>query len=55
MKSRFIASLLAVAAFLTGSTLLPAAEAAPRVIKIRAGVENAMKFDVTSIADASTP
>ena len=51
MTSRFIASLLVAAAVLSGSSRLPAADAAaaPRVVKIRAGVDNAMKFDLASI------
>ncbi len=52
MKFKFLASLLAVAALACGGSLLHAADAAPRVIKIKAGVENAMKFDVTSLSAA---
>lgn len=48
MKLRFIFALLSL--FLSG--LLRAADATPRVIKIRAGVDNQMKFDVTSITAA---
>ena len=52
MKSKLIAFLLAASATLAGSSLLTAADAAPRVVKIRAGVENAMKFDLASIPAA---
>ena len=53
MKSKLFASLVVAASVLCpGGLLLRAAEAAPRVIKIRAGVENAMKFDVASITAA---
>lgn len=51
MKLRFFLSLLAATAVLSSWSLLQAADsaAAPRVVKIRAGVDNAMKFDVASI------
>lgn len=53
MKSKLFGSLLLAVAFLSsGAWLLRAADTAPRVIKIRAGVENAMKFDVTSLSAA---
>ena len=52
MQAKFIAFLLAASATLAGSSPLPAADAAPRIVKIRAGVGNAMKFDVTSIPAA---
>lgn len=55
MNSRFVTLLVAVAVVvLPGASVLPAGDsAAPaRVIRIRAGVENAMKFDLTSIAAA---
>jgi azurin len=53
MKTRTIALLLFIAGF-SGLMLLPAAgaDAAPRTIKIRAGVGNAMKFDVSTITVA---
>ncbi len=54
MKSKFTALLLLVAAAFVGSLVLRAADstAAPRVVKIRAGVDNIVKFDVTSISAA---
>jgi azurin len=53
MSSKLFASVVAALVVLvSGSLRLPAAEVAPRVIKIRAGVENAMKFDVASITAA---
>jgi len=54
MKSRLSALLLLVMAAFGGSLVMRAADAAaaPRVVKIRAGVANAMKFDVTSISAA---
>ena len=54
MKSKFTALLLLVAVAFCGSLLMRAAESAatPRVVKIRAGAENTMKFDVTSISAA---
>jgi azurin len=54
MKRKFFASLLVAAVLFPGWSLLQAADsaAAPRVINIRAGVDNAMKFDVTSISAA---
>jgi azurin len=50
MKSRLTAFLLTVVAC-SGSVPGYAADSAtaPRVVKIRAGVENAMKFDVTTL------
>lgn len=53
MKSKLTAFLLIVIAcswLVPGQAADPAA--APRVVKIRAGVENAMKFDVTTITAA---
>jgi azurin len=52
MKSRSAAVLLLVTTALCGLPLIrPADDAtAPRVVNIRAGVENMIKFDVTSIA-----
>lgn len=50
MKSKLTAFLFVVVAcsgFLSGQAADSAA--APRVVKIRAGVDNAMKFDITSI------
>ena len=53
MSSKLFTSVLIALAVLGASLArLPAAEVAPRVIKIRAGVENAMKFEVASIAAA---
>ena len=54
MKSNFAAFFLTAVIAIAGSCLLRAADpaAAPRVIKIRAGVDNAMKFDVASITAA---
>lgn len=51
MKSTFLASLVLAAAVFSGGASLHAADsaAAPRVIKIQAGVGNAMKFDLASI------
>jgi azurin len=53
MKSKLTAALIVVAA-LAGCLLGLAADSAatPRIIKIRAGVGNAMKFDVASITAA---
>ena len=51
MSSKLFTSVLIALAVLGASLArLPAAEVAARVIKIRAGVENAMKFEVASIA-----
>lgn len=52
MKSKLLALLVFVTAAFSGWSLLGAADSAPRVIKIKAGVENAMKFDVTSLSAA---
>lgn len=54
MKSKIIFLVLGAMAVFAGSSLLFAAgsAAAPRVIKIRAGVENAMKFDVATLTAA---
>jgi azurin len=53
MSSKLFTSvLIALVVLGAGSSLLPATDAAPRVIKIRAGVENAMKFEVARIAAA---
>ncbi len=53
MKFKIIASLLAAGLLYAGSLVVSAADsAAPRVIKIRAGVENAMKFDLAIITAA---
>jgi azurin len=51
MKPKSIISLLVASAVFSGWSLAQAADStpAPRIVKIRAGVENAMKFDVTSI------
>lgn len=51
MKSRLLTA-LGVTALLAGATCLNAADPTPRVIKIRTGQDNAMKFDVTSLAVA---
>jgi azurin len=53
MKSRLTTFLFVVAA-VAGGLLLPAADTTPsaRVVAIRAGVDNAMKFDVTTIQAA---
>jgi azurin len=50
MKNKFMSALLGALAFSLVSAL--SAAEGPRVIKIRAGVGNAMKFDVASIAAA---
>jgi azurin len=54
MKSKFAALVLSGVILSAGLFSLSAADqtAAPRTIKIRAGVDNAMKFDVASIAVA---
>jgi azurin len=52
MKSKLFASVLVTVVVLGSGWSLLQAAAAPRVIKIRAGVENAMKFDVASITAA---
>ncbi len=51
MKSPFALFCVVAAAMLAGS-VVGADGPAPRVVKVRAGVENAMKFDVTSISAA---
>ena len=50
MKSKLFASLVFAAVACFGGSLLPAAESAPRVVKIKSGEGNQMKFDVASIA-----
>jgi len=52
MKSKLTAFLFVVAALTGGFPMLAADPAVPRVVTIRAGVDNTMKFDVTSIAAA---
>ena len=54
MKSKLAALALAAVALSSGTYLALAADgtATPRTIKIRAGVDNAMKFDVASISAA---
>lgn len=53
MSSKLFTSVLIALAVLGASLArLPAAEVAARVIKLRAGVENAMKFEVASITVA---
>jgi azurin len=47
MKTKFLFTLV-LATALAGWSLLTAADATPRVVKLRAGVDNAMKFDVAS-------
>jgi azurin len=51
MKSKFFALFLVGAAAFSGALDLRAGESAgaPRIVKIRAGVDNVMKFDVTTI------
>jgi azurin len=49
MKSKFIAILLIA---VSSISVCPVLNAAARVINIRAGIENAMKFDVTTITAA---
>jgi len=51
MKSQFLTAVSA-AAILAGASLLTAVESTPRVIKIRTGLDNAMKFDVTRLTVA---
>ncbi len=51
MKSKFLTAMSTIAV-LAGVSLLTAAETEPRVIKIRTGMDNAMKFDVTSLTVA---
>jgi azurin len=51
MKFHLLTS-LGTAALLAASATLAAADASPRVIKIRTGQDNAMKFDVTSLTVA---
>ncbi len=54
MKFKFSTTLLLAVASIPPGPRLSAAEPAgtPRVVRIRAGVENAMKFDVATIAAA---
>ncbi|MSU73028.1 MAG: azurin [Opitutus sp.] len=53
MKSNFPVLLFTVGALLASLPVLPASQApAARVIKIKAGVDNAMKFDVATITAA---
>ena len=54
MKSKLLTLALVLSSLVPGSVLTWAADAAatPRTIKIRAGVDNAMKFDVASITVA---
>src|SRR5688500_10931970 len=54
MKSKLAALALVFIALFSGTHFALAADAAttPRTIKIRAGVDNAMKFDVTNISAA---
>src|SRR5690348_9517223 len=52
MKSRITVLLFALITVFFGWPLLRAGDAVPRVDKIRTGVDNAMKFDVTSIPAA---
>jgi len=54
MKFKSLAVTLVAAALFAGPAILPAAEstAAPRVVKIVAGVDNVMKFDVTRVTAA---
>jgi azurin len=51
MRIKQLATWLAFLVVVAAGARLPAADnAAPRIVKIRAGVNNAMAFDVTSIA-----
>src|SRR5688500_6587181 len=54
MKSTLAALFLSAVLILPGWSVASAADpaGAPRIVKIRAGVDNAMKFDVASIAVA---
>jgi azurin len=54
MKSNYVALVLSVSALWSGTILARAADPtlASRTVKIRAGVDNAMKFDVTTITAA---
>jgi azurin len=52
MKSSVLTLGLRSLLLLVSAGVLAAGEAAPRVVKIRSGVDNAMKFDVTSITAA---
>lgn len=49
---KFCFALLGTLAVFTASLCLAAAESAPRVIKIKSGMDNTMKFDVSSITAA---
>ena len=52
MKSKLLVPALVLLAALSAALVLRAADAGPRVIKIKAGEGNAMKFDVTTITAA---
>jgi azurin len=52
MKSNSTSSWLRLALGLAAASVLAAADPAPRVVKIRSGVDNAMAFDVTKITAA---
>lgn len=52
MKSSILRSLHLALVALAAAASLGAADGGPRVIKLKAGMENQMKFDVTSIAVA---
>ncbi|MBM3854664.1 MAG: azurin [Verrucomicrobia bacterium] len=54
MSLRLPICLSVIAGLALGASLLPAAEApaSPRVVKLRAGVDNAMKFDLATIPAA---
>ena len=52
MKSKIISSILGALLALAVASNLAAADSGPRVIKLKAGMENQMKFDVSSIAVA---
>lgn len=52
MKLRSVATALIASTLLGGPCILGAAEGAARTINIRAGVDNAMKFDVVTITAA---
>jgi azurin len=52
MKSKIISSIFGALLALATVSSLAAADGGPRVIKLKAGMENQMKFDVSSIAVA---
>ena len=52
MSSRSTSILLSLVLALAAGSAAFAADASPRVIKLRTGVDNAMKFDVTTVTAA---